>query len=163
MIQYPEMQVFLPLRPHSLNKEYFTYELIDIFTEIRIMEMITVDIIKKFLSDNVIEIKSTHNRLSVPVINRIYKKMRLGIDFSGIKVENGLICDGHHRYLASLIANYDIDRIPYRATSATMVIDWNDVVFDHEDWDTEAKIRMLNEQDAQYNKIAIEKLNQLLK
>ena len=49
-------------------------------------------------------LKSTHERLCFPVIKRLYTKMKIGIKFSGIKVDGDLIIDGHHRYLASLLA-----------------------------------------------------------
>jgi hypothetical protein len=41
--------------------------------------------------------------------------------------------------------------------------DWNAVVFDDEDWDTEAKIKMLNEQDARFNNMSIEEISNHLK
>ena len=89
--------------------------------------------------------------------------MAAGIKFSGIKVENGLICDGHHRYIASILANIPLEIIPGNVTSATTVVGWESVIFDDEDWDTTAKINMLNEQDAAYNNIAVEKIVELLK
>lgn len=88
--------------------------------------------------------------------------MLAGIKFSGIKVENNLICDGH-RYLASLLANISIERIPGSRTSATVVADWKSVIFEDEDWDTQAKIDMLNNQDAEYNNMPIEKIVEILK
>lgn len=89
--------------------------------------------------------------------------MSAGIKFPGIKVENSLICDGHHRYIASILANFPLDRIPGNVTSATTIVYWESVTFEDEDWDTSAKINMLNEQDADYNNIPIEKIVVLLK
>lgn len=89
--------------------------------------------------------------------------MSAGIKFSGIKVEDNLICDGHHRYIASILANFPLERIPGSTTSATSPVDWKSVTFEEEDWDTVAKIDMLNEQDAEYNNITIEKIVELLK
>ncbi len=88
--------------------------------------------------------------------------MCAGINFSGKKVDKNLICDGHHRYLASLLAHFPIDRIPANISSATTVVHWESVIFEEEDWDTSAKINMLNEQDAKYNNISIEKIVELL-
>ena len=89
--------------------------------------------------------------------------MSAGIKFSGIKVENSLICDGHHRYIASILANFPLERIPGNVTSATTAVHWESVTFEAEDWDTSAKINMLNEQDADYNNIPIDKIIELLK
>jgi hypothetical protein len=124
---------------------------------------ITKEVIVEFIRNNEIELKSTHTKLCVPVINRIFIKMSAGIKFTGIKVKDGLICDGHHRYLASILANYTLERIPAMLTSATVEVIWDSVIFEEEDWDTIAKISMLNEQDADYNNISIEKMVEMFK
>jgi hypothetical protein len=127
------------------------------------LERVTKEIIIEFISKNEIELSSTHTKLCPPVINRIFKKMSAGIKFSGIKVEDNLICDGHHRYIASILANFPLERIPGSITSATTAVHWESVTFENEDWDTPAKINMLNEQDAEYNNIPIAKIVELLK
>ena len=48
---------------------------------------------------------TTHNKLCLPIINRIYNKMINGIKFDDIKVFEKVIIDGHHRYVSSLLAN----------------------------------------------------------
>ena len=127
------------------------------------MEEITKKVIWDLIHKTDIELSSTHKKLCIPIINRIYKKMLAGIKFSGIKVDNNLICDGHHRYLASLLANFSIERIPTISTPATTAVDWTSVVFEDLDWDTQAKINMLNEQDAVYNNMTIEQILYILK
>ncbi len=126
------------------------------------MDKITKEIIIEFIRNNEIELSSTQTKLCLPVIDRIFKKMSAGIKFSGIKVENNLICDGHHRYIASILANFPLERIQGSVTSATMVVNWKYVTFKEEDWDTPAKIKMLNEQDAEFNNIPMEKIVELL-
>ena len=128
----------------------------------KILEKITKEIIIEFIGTNEIDLTSTQTKLCLPVINRIYKKISAGIKFSGIKVEYNLICDGHHRYIASILANFPLERISGNSTSATIPVDWKSVTFEEEDWDTAAKIDMLNKQDAEYNNIAIEKIVELL-
>jgi hypothetical protein len=127
------------------------------------LESVTKEIIIEFIKNNKIELSSTQTKLCLPVINRIFKKMSAGIKFSGIKVENNLICDGHHRYIASILANFPLEIISGNVTSATTAVYWESVTFEDEDWDTSAKINMLNEQDADYNNIPIEKIVELLK
>ncbi|MBK9481941.1 MAG: hypothetical protein IPO02_08195 [Bacteroidetes bacterium] len=127
------------------------------------MESVTKEIIIEFIKNNKIELYSTQTKLCLPVINRIFKKMSAGIKFSGIKVDNSLICDGHHRYIASILANFPLERISGNITSATASVNWEFVIFEEEDWDTSAKINMLNEQDANYNNIPIEQIVDLLK
>ena len=104
------------------------------------MERVTREIIVEFIRKNELELSSTHTKLCLPVINSIFKKMSAGIKFSDIKVENNLICDGHHRYIASILANFPLERIPGTVTSATTAVHWESVTFEEEDWDTAAKI-----------------------
>ena len=89
--------------------------------------------------------------------------MKIGIKFSGIKVDGDLIIDGHHRYIASLLAGVCLEKYPSNKTSATKVSEWNVVEFVEEDWDTDAKILLLNKLDAEFNGLTLEELNELLK
>jgi hypothetical protein len=124
---------------------------------------ISIEIVSEFLKKGKIDLRSTHGKLCFPIIERIYKKMSIGIKFPSIKVDGDLIIDGHHRYLASLLVGCTLDIAPSIKTSATVVSEWNKVVLDVDDWDTDAKIRMLNEEDARYNGIKIDKIAELLK
>ena len=58
---------------------------------------------------------------------------------------------------------FSLERISGTITSATTIVQWESVIFEEEDWDTTAKINMLNEQDAEFNNIAKEKIVELLK
>lgn len=125
--------------------------------------MITEQTIADYLNHNQIELVSTHKRLCLPIINRIYKKMKLEVPFMGIKVVENTIIDGHHRYIASLFAKNELEQIPYQTTSAKTMVEWNDIEFVNEDWDTEAKIRLLNQQDAEYSGIPVDEIVKYLK
>ncbi len=127
------------------------------------METLTIDTILNLLKSGSIELKSTHQKLCYPIIVRIYRKMLIGIEFNGIKVDGDIIIDGHHRYLASLLADVSLEKYPSNRTSATSIFQWIDVEIVSEDWDTKAKVLMLNEFDAKYNNISLEKLIELLK
>ena len=96
---------------------------------------ITKEIIADFIQNNEIELSSTHRKLCLPVINRMYKKMSFGIKFPAISVEKNLICDGHHRYIASILANFQRDRIPGNITSDITMVSWDSVSFEEENWD----------------------------
>lgn len=67
------------------------------------------------------------------------------------------------RYIASLLANFSIERIPTSGTSATTAVDWESVIFEDMDWDTQAKINMLNEQEALYNNLTLGQIRAILK
>jgi len=57
---------------------------------------------------------------------------------------------------------YPLERIEGKSTSATKAIDWDLVSFKEEDWDTIAKIDVLNKQDTEYNNLSIEKIAEML-
>lgn len=127
------------------------------------MQPITKEYVESILKDQKITLKSTQKKLCFPIINRIYKKMKSGIKFSAIKVDENLIIDGHHRYIASIMAEFPLELIPSNKTSATTIIEWSQILLDGEDWDTTAKINMLNAIDAEFNNISFEKLDELTK
>lgn len=105
----------------------------------------------------------TQKKLCIPIIERIYKKMMYGIKFDDIKTCDHLIIDGHHRYVSSLLANSEVGIALSSRTSATTEYTWKDVEFVEEEWDTQEKIQRLNEQDAEFNKLDIKKLIEMLK
>lgn len=119
---------------------------------------ISKEIITDFLQKNTLEYTSTHKRLSLPIINRIYKKMKFGIKFDDIKVFENLIINGHHRYISAALADFSIGKSEYHKTSAKLEYNWNIVEFVDEDWDTEYKIKHINELDAEYNNITIQQI-----
>ena len=127
-----------------------------------ILKEFSLDTVLKLLREGNAELKPTHEKLCYPIVARIYKKMSVGIRFSGIKVCEDMIIDGHHRYLASLLAGVSLEIIPSSSTSATKTTTWNTIDLMEEDWDTEAKINHLNQIDADNNGMSIEALKILL-
>ena len=132
-----------------------------VFRNNTILDRITLNDIKSYISSNEIALISSHKRLSIPVIRRISNKMRIGIKFDEIKVCDCIIIDGHHRYISSLLANYIIGQVPSSKTSATIPYEWNTVEFVDEEWDTEAKIAERNRLDAEYNGVDLKILTDI--
>ncbi|WP_318640269.1 hypothetical protein [Flavobacterium ardleyense] len=106
---------------------------------------------------------STHKRLCLPLIIRMYKKMENGIKFDAIKVSESTIVDGHHRYVASVLAGQNLPTIKSATTSATIEYDWKDVEFVEEDWDTPEIIQNMNKADAEYNNMTLDQINEMIK
>jgi hypothetical protein len=125
--------------------------------------MIKNHTILEILSTTTLDLNSTQNKLSIPIINRIYKKMKYGLKFDAIKVYNNLIIDGHHRYISSVLANIELERVTSSKTIATIEYNWGDVEFVSEEWDTKEKINRLNEQDALFNNLTLEKIIEITK
>ena len=120
------------------------------------MKEITQKTLKEFILKTDIQLKATQHKLCIPIINRIYHKMKYGVKFSPIKVCEDLIIDGHHRYISSLLAEIPIMQIPSLKTNATKSINWNKLSFDVNEWDTLSKIENLNREDAENNNISLQ-------
>lgn len=127
------------------------------------MEQISIELVLRTLQEDKIYLKSTQTKLCYPIIDRIYRKMMIGVKFPNIKVIDNCIIDGHHRYLASILANVKLEMDISFMSSAKKVNDWKNVVLINEDWDTAAKIKLLNEKDAKYNNIDLNQIVELLK
>jgi len=69
-----------------------------------ILEEFTSNFIINFLGQTQIELKSTHNKLCIPIIKRMCLKMLNGIKFGDIKVCGDIIIDGHHRYNCKFVS-----------------------------------------------------------
>lgn len=108
---------------------------------------------------------SKQNRISLPILIRICKKMEQKLKFEAIWVSSdNIIIEGHHRYVASIITGYDLEIVSdYPKPTDLNVFSWADVKFTTEDWDTDVKIRMLNEKDALYNDLSVEEVENMLK
>jgi len=91
--------------------------------------------------------------------------MKAGIKFSAVKViiEDNLISDGHHRYLASLIVGYPIEKIKTARTAADAIGDWKSVEFQHIEWESDEDIHKFNIADAEYNNMSIEQIVEILR
>lgn len=127
------------------------------------MEDINKQFIINTLKNGKADLITTHDRLSIPIINRIYKKMMNGIKFHDIKVCDNLIIDGHHRYVSSLLANIELNKVKSSKTSATIPHEWLKVDFVDEEWDTNDKINRLNKIDAEFNNIPLERIIEISK
>ncbi|QPH40331.1 hypothetical protein [Pedobacter endophyticus] len=127
------------------------------------MGKLTAIEIHEILNKHNVELAPTQAKLSIPIINRIYKKMVLGIDFNKIKVCGKLIIDGHHRYVSSIIANIEIGKTKTRKNKATIMYKWSEVKFVTTDWDRASKIKRINLMDAKYNDIPLEKIVEMTK
>ena len=124
---------------------------------------ITEIVIKDFLKNNELEYLPTHSILSLPIISRIYKKMMNNIKFDAIRVNQNSIIDGHHRYISCELAKRQIEKTQYPKSSATIIYSWNEVKFVNEEWDTDYKILYLNQLNAEYNHLTVEKMIEISK
>lgn len=121
------------------------------------MTIVKEQVIALMKSGN-IQLAATQPSLCFPIVERIHKKMILGLRFASIQVEGGGILNGHHRYIASLLAEYPLEQTTGIRSGVKENIDWSAVMLVEEDWDSPFGIRMHNERDARYNDITVEDL-----
>ena len=126
---------------------------------------ITKDIILTKLKEKDEVLMPRQGKLSIPIIKRICKKMNKKLLFKSINVSSdNTIIDGHHRYISSLLTNFDIDIISnYPKPSYHKDYHWENVEFVDDDWDSPSKVKMLNEEDAFYNKMTISEVENIIK
>ncbi len=110
-----------------------------------------------------IQLRPSQEGISYPIVDRIYRKMIVGIKFDSIQVANrSVIVNGHHRFLASLLAGIEIQMVEYPLTSAKRIGFWESGELVDQDCDTADKIDRLNRQDAQYNGLTTDELMELI-
>lgn len=123
------------------------------------MQKLSLEEIKEYIENNQLELIPTQYALSVPIINRMYRKMQYGLQFDDIRISDQLIMNGHHRYLSSMLAGRPIGRVCSQCSPATRQYSWQHVQLDTQDWDTKEQIQKFNEEDARFNGIPIQELN----
>lgn len=127
------------------------------------MESISFKEFQKFLKENKFDLKATQNKLCFPIIERLYEKMVLGVEFDPIKVADESIINGHHRYISSILAHFKLERVIWTAPKSVTHFSWEQIEIDASDWESETDIKAHNEKDAQRAGMNIERFNILLK
>jgi hypothetical protein len=112
------------------------------------MELLSIEQLKEFLNSNEFEFKPIQSKLCFPIIKRIYHKMKLGIPFENINVKDGLLVNGHHRYICSLLLKKEIGINPWQYSLKETNLKWSQIEIDQTDWDTKDMIDRHNSKDA---------------
>ncbi len=93
---------------------------------------VTEDVIKNAMKDA--PLKTQQGSVSQPVIQRYVDRLQSGEEAPPIKVDEGIIVDGNHRYIPGRIVGEEPNQIPWSGGRPDRVIDWNDLQIDHFDW-----------------------------
>lgn len=126
------------------------------------MDEINLEIIEKLFQSGSLDLLATQPGVCLPMLQRIYKKMKVGIEFEDIRVNDSRIVDGHHRYICSRLLNIDIgvnNNYPIPSTAESH--EWSILVIDEFDYETAEDINEHNARDAELNDVDIEFLNNL--
>lgn len=95
----------------------------------------TVKDIKNILQSEKLKLKPTQNKLSLPIINRICKKMFLGYETKNIHVDDNCIVNGHHRYISSKLVDSSLETTNWTKANSTQIHKWSDLIVESQDWD----------------------------
>jgi RHS repeat-associated protein len=80
------------------------------------------------------ELKTQQGAVSLPAIQRYVDRLRAGETPPPIRVDDGIIVDGNHRYVAGRIVGIEPPIQPWTGGSPNRVVPWPDVTVSPVDW-----------------------------
>ncbi|OYU96272.1 MAG: hypothetical protein CFE21_07665 [Bacteroidetes bacterium B1(2017)] len=104
------------------------------------MIKVSPELVRIFLFNHPFEYKSTHRKICYPLLVRLIRKIEEGNEFEEIKVEDDIIINGHHRYIALKYLNEPIKIQIWKRSPTTEICPWDKVEVDINDWETLAQI-----------------------
>ncbi len=93
--------------------------------------------VQEFLREGKFEYSSTHKKVYFPILERIYNKLVDGKRFEGIKIEDSIIVNGHHRYICLKFLNLEVETIDWKRSPFTEIISWDSVEIDITEWESQ--------------------------
>jgi len=73
-------------------------------------------------------------RICAPRISENIERLRAGEVAPAIKVVNGILCDGHHRYIAGLMFGSMPEIMPWELPTNYILWSWQNIQIDCEMW-----------------------------
>lgn len=101
------------------------------------MNEITEEEVKQFLKETIFDHQPGQKEISFPVIQRIHRRLQQGNSFSGIKVCDGRIVDGHHRYICHKLLDINPETVPGGAINVAINYVWAKINLTDADYDSE--------------------------
>ncbi len=111
--------------------------------------------VRDLLDSGSLGLIATQGEICLPILQRIYKKMKLGIAFENIRVNNSRIVDGHHRYVCSILSETEIGINDWPIPSTAINCDWKDLIINEDDYEDAEMIQNHNIRDAELNNVDI--------
>ncbi|MFN7774707.1 hypothetical protein [Flavobacterium sp.] len=98
---------------------------------------ITYEEVERFLIETEFDYQPGQIEISFPIIQRIHRRLQQGSSFSAIKVRNGRIVDGHHRYICHKLLKLDAETTIGGGNSKQVELVWTNVNLTRDDYDDE--------------------------
>lgn len=106
------------------------------------MQEVTYEQVQDFLMRTTFDYIPGQNEISFPVIQRIHRRLQKGLRFDPIKVTiDGIISDGHHRYICLSILGIEIETIKAAKNHNQATYQWNKICLEIKDYDSQDKIK----------------------
>lgn len=106
------------------------------------MTTITKEELENFIRKHPFPLKPGQSKISFPLVARIHNRIQMGYEFDPIRVNEGMIVDGHHRYICLTILGMEVETIQGgKNTSFDIECTWKDLSIQEEDYDDEYKKR----------------------
>lgn len=103
---------------------------------------ITHEQVQDFLIRNSFDFIPGQNEISFPIIQRIHRRLQNGLRFDPIKVTtDGIISDGHHRYVCLSILGIEIETIKAAKNHNQTTYQWDKICLEIKDYDSPDKIK----------------------
>lgn len=126
------------------------------------MDDINLKTVEDLLKSDSLELVATNQKaINFPILQRIYKKMQLGIKFDNIRVNGSRIVNGHHRYICSILSETEIGIDEWPIGSTAVDNEWSCFVVVEDDYEDEDQVIEHNKRDAEINGVDISIFNDL--
>ena len=112
------------------------------------MALISFEQIRQFLESEDFELQPTQRKLCLPILQRIYHKMNVGVEFDSINIVDNLLINGHHRYICALLLKKTLQRATWSRPSQVLTYKWPEIQIDLNDWESVDIIERHNMKDA---------------
>ena len=95
-----------------------------------------ISTVEHFIKNTSHSFQTTHKRVCFIIIQRIYRRVKEGYRFGGVKFNGDLIIDGHHRYIAYKLADVQFESLNGGRCHTDEIKEIKELEIDiEEDWD----------------------------
>ncbi len=100
------------------------------------MERINLETVTYFLQNNELAYHPTQNKISFPLLERIFNRLKAGNRFSPIQIDEQSLIDGHHRFVCLSMLDLSVETVNV-INSGRAINKWAEVQVEIRDWDSE--------------------------
>lgn len=104
---------------------------------------ITKKEVEEFLKSHNFPYQPNQHKICFPKLERIYERMAKDKVFPAIKIGNGKIIEGHHRYICSEMLGKELAVVKGGINlSQTETFVWTEIIVEDAEWDFDWEIRL---------------------